>query len=78
MRWNHCAGGGIALARASRSLWAMHPARYRSVDVAVVGAGTAGAAAYRAAVARTPRVVLIEHGPPGTTCARVGCMPSNS
>src|SRR5580704_15465137 len=48
----------------------------RAVDVAVVGAGTAGLAAYRAAVARTPSVVLIEHGPYGTTCARVGCMPS--
>jgi dihydrolipoamide dehydrogenase len=46
-----------------------------SVDVAVIGAGTAGLAAYRAAAARTPRVVLIESGPHGTTCARVGCMP---
>jgi dihydrolipoamide dehydrogenase len=46
------------------------------VDVAVLGAGTAGLAAYRAAVARTPRVVMIESGPYGTTCARVGCMPS--
>jgi dihydrolipoamide dehydrogenase len=53
-----------------------HAASYRSVDVAVVGAGTAGLAAYDAAVARTHSVVLIEHGPPGTTCARVGCMPS--
>jgi dihydrolipoamide dehydrogenase len=49
---------------------------HRSVDVAIVGAGTAGLAAYHAAVARTPRVVLIEHGPQGTTCTRVGCMPS--
>ncbi len=48
----------------------------RSVDVAIVGAGTAGLTAYRAAVATAARVVLIESGPPGTMCARVGCMPS--
>jgi dihydrolipoamide dehydrogenase len=47
-----------------------------SVDVAVIGAGTAGLAAYRAAVAAGKRAVLIEGGPYGTTCARVGCMPS--
>jgi len=46
------------------------------VDVAVIGAGTAGLAAYRAAVAAGKRVVIIEGGPYGTTCARVGCMPS--
>jgi dihydrolipoamide dehydrogenase len=45
-------------------------------DVAVVGAGTAGLAAYRAAVAAGARAVIIEGGPYGTTCARVGCMPS--
>lgn len=46
------------------------------VDVAILGAGTAGMAAYRAAVAHTDRVLLIEAGAYGTTCARVGCMPS--
>ena len=46
------------------------------VDVAVIGAGTAGLAAYRAAVAQGKRALLIEGGPYGTTCARVGCMPS--
>ena len=46
------------------------------VDVAVLGAGTAGMAAYRAAVAHTDRVLLIEAERYGTTCARVGCMPS--
>ena len=46
------------------------------VDVAVIGAGTAGLAAYRAARAAGARAVLIEGGPYGTTCARVGCMPS--
>jgi dihydrolipoamide dehydrogenase len=48
----------------------------RSVDVAVIGAGTAGLAAFRAASAATSRVLLIEGGAHGTTCARVGCMPS--
>jgi dihydrolipoamide dehydrogenase len=47
-----------------------------SVDVAVIGAGTAGLAAWRAADATRKRAVLIEQGPCGTTCARVGCMPS--
>jgi dihydrolipoamide dehydrogenase len=46
------------------------------VDVAVIGAGTAGLAAYRAARAQGARAVVIEGGPYGTTCARVGCMPS--
>lgn len=46
------------------------------VDVAVIGAGTAGLGAYRAAKAHTDSVVMIENGPYGTTCARVGCMPS--
>lgn len=46
------------------------------VDVAILGAGTAGLAGYRAAKARGAKAVLIEGGPYGTTCARVGCMPS--
>ncbi|MDP3841036.1 MAG: dihydrolipoyl dehydrogenase [Oxalobacteraceae bacterium] len=46
------------------------------VDVAVIGAGSAGLTAYRAAKAHGKRVLLIEGGPYGTTCARVGCMPS--
>jgi dihydrolipoamide dehydrogenase len=48
----------------------------RNVDVAVIGAGSAGLGAYRAALEWTPNVVMIEGGPYGTTCARVGCMPS--
>jgi len=48
----------------------------RKVDVAIIGAGSAGLAARRAAVERGASVVLIEDGPYGTTCARVGCMPS--
>jgi dihydrolipoamide dehydrogenase len=46
------------------------------VDVAVIGAGTAGLAAYRAARAAGANAVIIEGGAYGTTCARVGCMPS--
>ncbi|MFZ2649021.1 MAG: FAD-dependent oxidoreductase, partial [Burkholderiaceae bacterium] len=46
------------------------------VDVAIIGAGTAGMSAYRAALAHTSNVLVIEGGPYGTTCARVGCMPS--
>ena len=46
------------------------------VNVAVIGAGTAGLGAYRGAKKYTDNVVLIEGGPYGTTCARVGCMPS--
>jgi dihydrolipoamide dehydrogenase len=45
-------------------------------DVAVIGAGTAGLAAYRAAKAAGRAATLIEGGVFGTTCARVGCMPS--
>ncbi|MBS8240316.1 dihydrolipoyl dehydrogenase [Marinobacter lipolyticus] len=48
----------------------------RRVDVAIIGAGTAGMGAYRAARAHTDSLVLIEGGHYGTTCARVGCMPS--
>ena len=48
----------------------------QTCDVAVIGAGTAGLAAFRAAEAAGADAVLIERGPGGTTCARVGCMPS--
>jgi dihydrolipoamide dehydrogenase len=47
-----------------------------SCDVAIIGAGTAGMAAYRAAQVHTDRLLLIEAAHYGTTCARVGCMPS--
>jgi len=46
------------------------------VDVAILGAGTAGMSAYREASKYTDRIALIDGGPLGTTCARVGCMPS--
>lgn len=48
----------------------------RNVDVAIIGAGTAGLSARREAAKLGASVVLIESGPYGTTCARVGCMPS--
>lgn len=48
----------------------------RKVDVAVIGAGSAGLTAYRTARRHNQSVLLIDPGPLGTTCARVGCMPS--
>lgn len=50
--------------------------QHLNVDVAIIGAGTGGMSAYRAALAHTKSIVVIEGGPYGTTCARVGCMPS--
>ena len=47
-----------------------------NIDVAVIGAGTAGLAAYRQSIAQGATTLIIEGGPYGTTCARVGCMPS--
>lgn len=48
----------------------------REVDVVVIGAGTAGLNAV-AEVRKSGRSwVLVESGAYGTTCARVGCMPS--
>lgn len=46
------------------------------MDVAIIGAGSAGLTAYRAASKSGKRVLLIEAAQYGTTCARVGCMPS--
>lgn len=46
------------------------------VDVAVIGVGSAGLNAYHAAKKRSASVLTIQYGPYGTTCARVGCMPS--
>lgn len=45
-------------------------------DVAIIGAGTAGLYALREVRRARRDFVLIDHGPLGTTCARVGCMPS--
>ena len=47
-----------------------------SIDVAIIGAGSAGMYAMREVRAAGRSFVLIDRGPLGTTCARVGCMPS--
>lgn len=49
---------------------------HRTVDVAILGAGTAGLNARRAAESAGATAVMVDPGPFGTTCARVGCMPS--
>src|ERR1700679_4381375 len=45
-------------------------------DVAIIGADMSALPSYRAAKAAGASAILIEGGPHGTTCARVGCMPS--
>lgn len=50
----------------------------RTVEVAIIGAGSAGLSA-RSEVARvTDSYLVIDDGVLGTTCARVGCMPSKA
>jgi dihydrolipoamide dehydrogenase len=49
-----------------------------SVDVVVIGAGSAGLSALREVKKRTQDFVVINDGPWGTMCARVGCMPSKA
>ncbi len=48
------------------------------LDVIIVGAGSAGLAALREVRKYTQRFVIINDGPWGTICARVGCMPSKT
>ena len=48
----------------------------RSVDVAIIGSGTAGMTAFSAVKKSGKSLVMIENAAYGTTCARVGCMPS--
>lgn len=50
----------------------------QKVDVAIIGAGTAGLYALREVRRANKSFVLIDSGPLGTTCARVGCMPSKA
>lgn len=47
-------------------------------DVVVLGAGTAGLSALREVRKHTDDFLIINDGPYGTTCARVGCMPSKT
>jgi dihydrolipoamide dehydrogenase len=50
----------------------------RQVDVAIIGAGSAGLYAMSKVRPSGKSVVLINGGELGTTCARVGCMPSKA
>lgn len=50
----------------------------RQVDIAIIGAGTAGLSARKEVARATDNYVVIDQGPLGTTCARVGCMPSKA
>ena len=48
----------------------------KQVDVAIIGAGSAGLSAVHMVRKHTDNYLLIDGGELGTTCARVGCMPS--
>ena len=48
------------------------------LDTIIIGAGTAGLAALREVRKRSSRFLIVNEGPWGTTCARVGCMPSKA
>ncbi|MCG8124934.1 MAG: FAD-dependent oxidoreductase, partial [Candidatus Thiodiazotropha taylori] len=50
----------------------------KSVDVAILGSGTAGLNATGRVGPSGKSFLLINGGEPGTTCARVGCMPSKA
>ncbi len=50
----------------------------KTVDVAILGSGTAGLNATGRVGRSGKSFVLINGGEPGTTCARVGCMPSKA
>ncbi len=48
----------------------------RCVEYLIIGVGTAGLGAYSRIRRKSKSLLLIQHGEFGTTCARVGCMPS--
>jgi len=48
----------------------------KKYDVIIIGAGTSGLTARREISKMTDNYLVIDDGPLGTTCARVGCMPS--
>ena len=50
----------------------------QKVSVAIIGAGSAGLSALRQVRRYTDSFVMINDGPLGTKCARVGCMPSKA
>lgn len=47
-----------------------------NVEVAIIGAGSAGLFAMDEVKKKTQNFVIIDPGPLGSTCARTGCMPS--
>lgn len=49
---------------------------HENIDTLIIGAGSAGLAALREVRKRTDSFLIVNDGPWGTTCARVGCMPS--
>jgi dihydrolipoamide dehydrogenase len=54
-----------------------HP-KIRKVKFAIIGAGSAGLTAWSEIKKHTEDYILVDSGPLGTTCARVGCMPSKA
>lgn len=51
---------------------------FHTFDLIIIGDGSAGLSALKEARKYTDNVIMIAGGPSGTTCARVGCMPSKS
>ncbi len=49
-----------------------------TTDIAVIGAGSAGLTAFSEITRAGRTALLIDRGPLGSTCARVGCMPSKA
>ena len=50
----------------------------KTYDVIIIGAGTAGLTARKEVAKHTLNYLVVHDGPVGTTCARVGCMPSKA
>lgn len=50
----------------------------RHVDVAIIGAGSAGLSALGEVRKKTDNFIIINSGPYGTSCARVACMPTKA
>ena len=50
----------------------------KKVNVAIIGAGSAGLSALRQVKEQTDNYIMIDQTPLGTKCARTGCMPSKA